>query len=250
MRFICALSLVVLAGGCASTRVKAITGPTGNPSYSITCYQDRGLCYRAAYDTCKGGYYIMDAAAVARGTTGREVPVNQDRPGRAAQEHTLLVQCTGSGPSPDALLAIGGPTGPVTADRRLLLDPARNMPHGATVLPPASRTGSSSYYLSRDPYKRPYRDPSRLSQRNRGARGQYYRGAQSPYGRGQYADPYGNAGANVYYPPYSEYAVPPYPGYRGRYRGSRRRKKRSSKKKAATKKAAPAKKAADDCVCP
>ncbi len=244
MRYFCALSLLILAGGCAGSRVKAVTGPTGNPSYSITCHQDRGLCYRTAYDTCKGGYYILDAASVTRGGTGRHTPTNQDRPGSASQEHTLLVQCTGSGPAPDPMLATyGGPSG-VVSDQVLLADPANPGTPGVTVLPPARKQVRQRRQHQRDPYLSPYDDPTR-------------RRPSGYYGRqgARHADPYRRYPDATTIAPYSEYAVPPYPG-RGRYyRKYRRRRKPRRKKKAAStaapqKKAAPATQNQADCDCP
>ncbi len=231
MRYICFLSILIMANGCAATRIKSVTGPTGNPSYSITCHQERGLCYKAAYDTCKGGYYILDAAAVTSAGTGRHVTKSQDRPGRASQEHNLLVQCTGSGYLPSAQFAgIHGPTDDT------LLRTTTAPRYGATALPPAKKQVQSRYRLSRDPYLTPYADPYR----------RYYTGRDA--GRDSRQDPYGEARTGTYVPAYSEYAVPPYPGYRGSRYGRRyRRRKRPRKRKAVKKAKAPK---AADCACP
>lgn len=237
--------MLVLAVGCGGTQVKSVTGPGGAPAYAISCNQDRGLCYKEAYNTCRGGYYILDSGAVNRGTTGRNEAINQDRPGRAAQDHSLLVQCTGDSMVDPLLADVGTDRGrypyaryaaPATRQQAATVqDPLLGQLSGSTtgqvpghtrtVLPPAQPNKKiRSYTYGGDPY------------------------ANDPTAR----DPYGTDSG--YTAPYAEGAVPPYPGYRGnRYSRSWGRKKyrRKKRKKAAKAKPAPAaKQSGADCACP
>lgn len=236
MRHTCVFSILLVAVGCGGTQVRNVTGPGGNPAYAISCHQDRGLCYKEAYNTCQGGYYILDAAAVNRGDTGRHETINQDRPGRASQGHSLLVQCTGDGVVDPLLADVGTDRGrypyaryaaPATPKQAVTVrDPllwqlggSTQVRHAPTVLPPADMSKRvRKYTYGGDPYSK---DASGL-------------------------DVYNTGGGHV--APYSESAVPPYPGYKGyKYSRTWRRKKSRRKRKAKKAKAAPA---AADCACP
>jgi len=234
---------VLLVAGCAGPQVRNITGPGGSPAYAISCYDDRGLCYRAAYDTCKGGYYILDAGAVGRGDTGRNLSVKQDRPGRARHNHTLLIQCTHAALL-DPLLA------DVSSDRG-------RYPYTRYAAPLGTRKAAVT---TQDPLLLQLQGPGTVQRRTsvrriygplppanmklKQRRGRTYVG--DPYGTSPYYsdDPY-LRGRNV--APYSEAAVPPYPGkgYRSYKYGRRYRRKKSTKKR--TKKV---KKTTEDCGCP
>ena len=233
--------MLLLAVGCGGTQVRNIVGPGGNPAYAISCHQDRGLCYKEAYNTCQGGYYILDTAAVNRGDTGRHETINQDRPGRASQDHTLLVQCTGDGVVDPLLADVGSDRGrypyaryaaPTTPRQTLTVqDPLLRQLSGAT---PAR----SSYTVL------PPADPSKRVRK--------YTYGGDPYGTDASGRDTVSGVGGSQVAPYSESAVPPYPGYRGyKYSRSWRRKKatrkRKAKKAAKKAKAAPA---AADCACP
>ena len=249
MRYTYLLS-VLLVAGCAGPQVRNVTGPGGAPAYAISCYDDRGLCYRAAYDTCKGGYYILDAGAVWRGDTGRNLSIKQDRPGRARHNHTLLVQCTHEAVL-DPLLA------DVSRDRG-------RYPYARYALPAARR--GSTVAATQDPLLLQLQGPAKVQRRTtvrriygplppanmklrRTQRQRTYGG--DPYGTAPYYsdDPYLRGS---YVAPYSEAAVPPYPGsaYRGSRYGRRHRRKKSTRKRTTRKKAKKATKTTGDCGCP
>ena len=244
MRYTCLLSILLVAG-CAGPQVKNVTGPGGAPAYAITCYNDRGLCYRAAYDTCKGGYYILDAAAVSRGDTGRYETINQDRPGRPRHDHTLLVQCTHT-PTLDPLLAdVGADRGRYPYARYAAPVAPRGSTATTTQDPLLLQLQGSGAVQPRTSVRRVYGPLPPANMRLNQRRARTYGG--DPYDKTPYYsnDPY-LKGQSV--APYSEAAVPPYPGYRGSRYGRRWRKRTSSKKK--TPKVKAAKKSADDCACP
>ena len=81
---VCVLALTLALTGCVN--VTQVTGPNGEPSYSLNCGSDMSACHKKAGELCPKGYLNLDQ------TTG-EVAIPSRRSFIMAPVTYLLIQC-------------------------------------------------------------------------------------------------------------------------------------------------------------
>ena len=74
MRAYAAVLSMAIASGCVATAKDSFIGPSGGQTHSAKCSQSPQACLKAAGDTCKGSYAVLDSHSNAGGILADVLP--------------------------------------------------------------------------------------------------------------------------------------------------------------------------------
>src|SRR3954447_21315446 len=74
MRIIFAAALSIVVAGCVATSNESFVGPSGGPTHAAKCSRSPQACFKAASDTCRGGYAVLDSHSNAGGLLADLIP--------------------------------------------------------------------------------------------------------------------------------------------------------------------------------